>query len=245
MLFFKRILKVPISEITRRERRNDRRVPIGPDFPMKAVLVFSGRGGTIAPMSTPGGWDWPGTLLDCSPDGARIRLPAAALAVRGDFCDLDLRIDGSRLFVPCEITNVRIERDGAHFGLRHGKTDAGTRAAYLQFVAIIAMGATLKPAGKAKVDGSGYRLERYVGDGAKLTVWRDKAAPNAVAAAEFTLHDCAVRIARGQAPDYLAGSRVATPAKAAEIKRLYGWVVSNLTDTVPADVQSFLRQAAE
>lgn len=44
---------------------------------------------------------------------------------------------------------------------------------------------------------------------------------------------------RGQAADYLAGNR------AAEIKRLYGWVISNLTDTVPADAQAFLQWAAE
>lgn len=245
MLFFKRILQIPAAEVRRKERRNDRRVPIGEDFPMKAVLVFSGRGGTIAPMSTPGGWDWPGKLLDCSADGARIRLPAAALAVRGDFCDLDLRIDGSRLFVPCEITNVRVERDGAHFGLRHGPADQATRAAYLQFVAIIAMGATLKPAGRAKVDGSGYLVERYAGDGAKLTVWRDKAGGKAIAATELTMQDCTVRLARGRGVDYLWGSRAATPAKEAEIKRLFGWVVANLTDAVPADVQAFLRRAVE
>jgi hypothetical protein len=245
VLFFKRILKIPVSEITRKERRNDRRVPIGPEFPMKAVLVFAGRGGTVTPMSTPGGWDWPGKLLDCSADGARIRLPAAALAVRGDFCDLDLRIDGSRLFVPCEITNVRVEIDGAHFGLRHCPTDETTRAAYLQFVAIIAMGATLKPAGKAKADGSGYLVESYTGTGSKLTVWRDKTGAKTAAAAEFTMQDCAVRLAKGRTVEYLADNRVATPAKVAEIVRLLSWVTSNLTDAVPADVRSLLRRAAE
>lgn len=245
MLFFKRILKIRGLEIRRQERRGGRRLAVGPEFPLKAVLVYSGPGGTAAPMSMPGGWDWPGQLLDCSEGGARFRIPASAPAMRGAFCDLDLRIDESRLFVPCEITRVRVGTDGAQLGLRFGLTDPLTRGAYLQFLAIIAMGATLKPAGKPKVDGSGYLVETFAGDGSKLTVWREKTGRKRASAAEFVMRDCAVRLAKGRSPEYLAGHRGATPAKALEIIRLFGWVRSNLTDAVPADVQAFLQPPAE
>lgn len=244
MLFFKRILKEPAPEIRRAERRGGRRLPIRPDFPLRAVLVFAGRGGTIGPMSTPGGWDWPGQLLDCSAEGARVQVSAAALKVRGDFCDLDLRLDGFRLFVPCEVTNVRIERGGAHFGLKHTKMDDATRAAYRQFLAIVAMGATLKASGKAKTDASVYLVEHYAGDGSRLTVWRVK-ADKKPSAFEFALEDCLVRAAKGRPVEYIAGNRAASPAKAEEIRRLFGWVVANLPETVPADVQAFLRQHAD
>ena len=245
MLFFKRILKTPPAEARRKERRTDRRLAISQSFPLKATLVFSGRGGTMAPMSAPGGWDWPGKLLDCSADGARMLLGPAALAVRGDFCDLDLRLDGFQLFVPSEITNIRVEREGVHFGLKHGAMDEATRAAYHQLREIVALGVTLKVAGKAKADGSGYWVETFAGDGSRLTVWRDKAGRKAVAAVELTLQDCVVRIAKGQAPEYLAGNRPAAPTKAAEIRRLFGWVTANLPTAVPADVQAFLRDRVE
>jgi hypothetical protein len=244
MLFFKRILKSPPPEARRKERRTDRRLTLSASFPLKAMLVFSGRGGTVAPMSAPGGWDWPGKLLDCSIEGARMLLAPAALAVRGDFCDLDLRLDGFRLFVPTKITNIRIERDGVHFGLKHGAMDEATRAAYGQLVEIVALATTLKPAGKAKVDDSGYAVETFSGDGSRLTVWREKSGRKAVAAVEFALQDCLIRVAKGQTAEYLAGNRPAAPTKAAEIGRLFGWVTSNLPAAVPADVRAFLQRHA-
>lgn len=245
MLFFKRILQIRGLEIRRRERRGGRRLAVGPGFPLQAVLICAEHDGTVTPMSTPGGLDWPGQLVDCSADGALLRIAAAAPVKRGDFCDLDLRIGDHRLFLPCEITHIRTDSRGALLGLRLGLTDPATRAAYLQFVAIIAMGATIEPSARPKVDGSGYLVESYAGQGSKLTVWREKAGRKRVAAAEFILHDCAVRVANGRPPEYLAGKRVATPARAGEIVRLFRWVVANLAEALPADVRAFLERQAE
>jgi hypothetical protein len=245
MLFFKRILQPSAPQAPRKERRGVRRLAIASSFPLKAMLVFSGRGGTVAPMGAPHGWDWPGRLLDCSADGARMLLGPAALAVRGDFCDLDLRLDGFRLFVPSEITNVRVEREGVHFGLKHVAMDAATRAAYHQFVEIVALGATMKPAGKPKADDSGYAIEAYAGEGSRLTVWREKTGRKAIAATEFALPDCVVRAAKGTEAEFLTDGRAASPSKAAEIRRLFDWVTANLSGGVPVDVQAFLRRQVE
>lgn len=244
MLLFKRILKIRGLELRRQERRGSRRLAVGPEFPLKAVLICAEHDGSVMPMSMPGGLDWPGQLVDCSAEGALIRIAATAPANRGDFCDLDLRIGDHRLFVPCEITNIRADERGALLGLRLGLMDQPTRAAYLQFVAIIGMGATLKPAVKPKVDGSGYLVETFSGDGSKLKVWREKTGRKRVSAAEFAMQDCAVRLAHDRLPEYLAGNRSATPVKTAEIARLFDWVTLNLTDTVPVDLQAFLRRQA-
>ena len=79
MLFFKRILKEPEGgrAVARKERRGAQRLALALEFPLKAVLGFDRRGGTIAPMAMPGGGEWPGRLLDCSEVGARIRLAPA------------------------------------------------------------------------------------------------------------------------------------------------------------------------
>lgn len=250
MLFFKRILKEPEagSAIVRKERRSDQRLAINPEFPLKAALDFGGRGNTRPPMSeAQGGWNWKGRLINCSALGGRIQLGAAALAARGDICELSLSLENFKLMVPCRITNVRVERDGIHFGLQHVINDEGTRNAYRQFLEIVALGATLKPQfKKTKPDDSGYLVEQYVGGRqSRLTLWRNQ-SDGKVSAFEFLLKDCLVRAARGRLVEYLSGSdadaaRPATPAKALEIQRLFNWVVPNLAATVPDDVRNFLR----
>jgi hypothetical protein len=243
MLFFKRILKEPEAgrKVPRKDRRGARRLPVGAEFPLHAVLGFERRGGTIAPMSAPGGMAWKGRLLDVSDVGARILLPPVALASRGDNCELRLGLGGFALTVPCEVTNLRVEGDGVHFGLRHDLTQDDVRDGYRQLLDVVAFGATIRPDKKAVGDGSGYLVEHYGGDGSRLSVWREPAT-HKVTAFEFQLEDCLVRAAKGRPPEHLVGGRTATPAKAVEIQRLFAWVLPNLASAVPDDVQAFLRQ---
>lgn len=249
MLFFKRIVQEAAREPTRKERRGARRLAINPEFPLKAVLSFDRRGGTVAPMRLPGGSDWEGRLFDCSEVGARIVLSPAALACRGDICELRLSLGGIRLNVPCHVTNLRVESDGIHFGLQHELKDEAVRTAYRQLLTIVALGATLKPpTRKPRCDDSGYLVEEYLaGDGlSRLTIWRGP-SDRSVSAFEFALKDCRVRAARGRPAEYFSGAktgpaRPATPAKALEIQRLFSWVVPNLASAVPPEARDFLRQ---
>ncbi len=247
MLFLKRILKEPAESgrtTVRKERRSDRRLAVGEQFPLKAVLSFDRRGGSVAPMSQRG-WDWPGRLLNCSEVGARILLGPGALAAQGDFCELQLDLEGFKLAVPSRITNIRVERDGIHFGLKHDIGSAVVANAYRQLLEIVALGATLRLQSRtAKPDGSGLLVEQYGGDcQSRLKIWREKSGRK-VTAFEFLLKDCLVRAAHGQPVEYLTNARHATPAKAEEIKRLLGWVVPNLAPAVPDDVRDFLRHYA-
>jgi hypothetical protein len=254
MPFFKRILK-PADEprpVTRPERRGGRRHVINPEFPLLSVLSFSGRdiGGNPA-TSKRAAWNWKGRLVDFSEAGARMQLAPSVLAASGDFCDLRLNLEGFALVVPCHITNMRVEREGVFFGLKHDITDELTRDAYRQLLEIVALGATLKPRTKTpKLDESGYLVELYASDlPSRLKVWRQEAG-HAVAAFEFLLKDSLVRAAQGQGLEYLPGAAVApgrriTPAQATEIQRLFHWVVPNLAPAVPDDVRKFLRRYAD
>lgn len=249
MLFFKRIVQEPVRKPARKERRGSRRLAINPEFPLTAVLSFDRRGDTVAPMRLPGGSDWQARVLDCSENGARIVLSPAALACRGDICELRLSLGGIRLAVPCHVTNLRVENDGIHFGLQHELKDEAVRTAYRQLLTIVALGATLKPsARKPRCDDSGYLVEEYLaGDRlSRLTVWREP-SDRSVSAFEFALRDCRVRAARGRPAEYFSGAktapaRPATPAKALEIQRLFSWVVPNLAPAVPVEVRDFLGQ---
>ncbi len=244
MQFFKRILKAPEPEvkgIAREERRSAQRLVINPEFPLKTTLSFTDGDDTRQRR------DWKGRLINCSAVGARIQLGPAALAVRGDYCDLKLSLEGFKLVLPCHITNIRVERDGIHFGLKHDIDNAVTQNAYRQLLEIVALGATLKPKFKnPKPDESGFLVEQYASNWqSRLTVWRDK-SDKEMTAFEFLLKDCLVRAAREQGLQYLNGTdaataRPATEVKAAEIHRLFRWVTANLPASVPADVREFLQ----
>lgn len=254
MQFFKRILQPPADEVkpaVRPERRRGRRHVINLDFPLQAVLSFAGRDVNGNPATNKrSNWNWQGRLVDFSESGARMQLAPSALAASGDFCDLKLNLEGFALVVPCHITNMRIEREGLLFGLKHDLTDDATLKAYGQLLEIVALGDTLRPRYKApRRDESGYLVELFASDlPSGLRIWRHEAS-RAVAAFEFLLKDSLVRAAEGQKLEYLAGieavtARAATPAKAAEIHRLFRWVVPNLAPAVPPDVRRFLQAYA-
>ena len=257
MQFFKRILKQPDEEVApkavvQKEGRRAQRYAISPQFPLKAVLCFSGRDGTGAPLSgSRVGWDFKGRLVDFSELGARMQLGPAALGTSGDFCELRLSLEGMVLEVPCQVTNVRVQSEGLFYGLKLDFTDVATRPAYRQLLDIVALGARLKlQFKKPKPDDSGYLVEQYASDQqSRLTVWRDS-SDRTMSAFEFLLRDCLVRAAQGQRIEYLSGTdtaeaRKATPAKSTEIQRLFQWVVPNLAPAVPADVRAFLQAYAD
>ena len=231
------------------ERRVDRRFPINPVFPLKAVLNYVGRDHTGAPMSVSRqGWNWKGRLLDCSYTGARLQLGPGLNAIVGESCDLKLSVQEFELVVPCHVGNIQEEGDDVIFGLEHDRMNDATLAAYGQLVEVLALGATLKPRHKEPVaDKTGYLVEQFANDRpSRLTVWREKTS-RGVVAFEFLLKEHIVQAASGQPMEYLTGTEVtgaepATALKAMEIHRLYTWVLPNLPDDVPADVKAFLQR---
>jgi PilZ domain len=251
MLFFKRILKeakpaaIAVPQV---ERRSMRRYAINPQFPIKAVLSFIPRDHTGAPMSnTRHGWNWKGVLVDCSEQGARIRMGPTLKVEASDLCDLILKLDAFELTIPCHIVNIVESAEGMMFGLKHDIEDETTRTAYGQLLEVLALGSALRLHSKtAKPDESGYLVEHYVSNRpARLSVWRHP-AHESVAAFEFQLKEYLVRAAAGHGLQYLAGApaRTATPAQAQEIRRLFHWVVPNLAAAVPAEVREFLQHYA-
>jgi hypothetical protein len=251
MLFFKRILDVKKLS-TPAERRGGARYAVKPGFPIKTVLNIFGRDehGLLLQSSDGEGWDWAGRLLDISFSGARMQLPRTVSAVRGDTCRLKIRVQGLELAVPAKLAHIADRRDCLVFGLALNTPGSDTAPAFHQLVELIAFGATLRQVRPLQADDSGYLVEEYAGElGSRLVIWR-RLAGHEVAGFEFRLKDCAVRgLAGRNALECYAGTdpaaaRPASGAKGAEIRRLYQWVVLNLTPAVPADVRDFLQQHA-
>ncbi len=259
MLFFKRILKEPEPTTGPEtagagppvERRSARRFKIQPDSQLKAVLGLVGRDDTGAPMShSRSGWNWRARLVDCSEHGVRLLMGSMVKAVVGDSGDLIIEMQGFHLKVPCHIANIREEPAGRMFGLKHEIDDAATGQAFRQFLEVVALGSTLRRQFKhTKVDVSGYLAEQYASDRpARLTIWRHE-GDGTPAAFEFLLKDSLVRGAAGRELKYLGctdgvTARPVAAAKTAEIRRLFEWVVPNLTPVVPLDVRRYLLHLA-
>ena len=250
MLFFKRILKEPEPEPVEEvpppvERRKWPRFKVHPDSPLKIVLSIVGRDESGAPMSNSRhGWNWRGRLLDCSEQGVRLQMGPVVKAVIGDGGELTLEMEDFHLTVPCHIANIVEQPAGLVFGLQHDIEDEADWQAFRQLLEIMALGSTLKRQFKrTKPDESGYLVEQYASDRpARLTIWRHE-QDQSVGAFEFLLKDSLVRGAAGSELQYLAGAdgaSAATSAQAGEIRRLFRWVVPNMSPAVPADVRKFL-----
>jgi len=249
MLFFKRIFAASAEPAPPREKRRSNRYVLNPAFPLQAVLSLTGRDNFGNPLRAADnkGWDWKGHLVDFSSSGARMHLPAAALAARGDDCHLKLSLDGYQLVIPSRIAHLREQRDHVVFGLALNLSEAQTRQAYRQLLELVVLGASLKPAKSPKPDDSGYLVEQYGGSAdALLKVWRESAR-QAIAAFELKVKEYYIRgTARNRKLQYFAGGTgntlqpIAT-AKGAEMRRLFQWVVPNISTSVPADVLAFLK----
>lgn len=250
MQLFNSILQGNAVGAPRAERRGEERYPVNPDFPLKAGISYIGRDDTGAPMSSSrAGWNWKGQLLDCSEEGARVRLGPGLKAVVGESCDLKLTVQDFNLSVPCHVANIYIQEGGGDviFGLQHAIDDPDTLASYRQLVEVLALASTLKARfAEPKPDKNGYLVEQFANDRpARLTIWREPRS-RGVVAFEFLLKEDIVQAASGQAMEYLTGTEAtgaveATAAKALEIHRLFTWVLPNLPAEVPADVREFLR----
>lgn len=251
MLFFKRILNATQGGSSREKRRANR-FAINPDFPLRAVLSLTGRDnfGNKLSISDNKGWDWKGHLVNFSSTGARMNLPPAALAARGDDCNLKLSLDGYQLVIPSRVAHLKEHRDHVVFGLELNLTESETRQAYRQLIDLVALGASLKPRHEAQLDASGYLLEEYGGnEDATLKVWRET-VQQLVTAFELKVKDYYIRgTAKNRKLQFLSGDNAAAlkplPAvRHTEMQRLYRWIVPNLTKEVPEDVQAFLKQHA-
>jgi hypothetical protein len=252
MLFFKRILGISDADAPS-ERRGGNRYAVGVRFPMKVILNTRGRDemGQELKSKDDAGWDWEGRLINLSLTGARMQVPPTMHAHVGDACRLKFEIEGYRLSLPGHIAHISERRDSFVYGLRLDDQATDSRQGYQQLVDLVSLGATLKPARPAAPDeASGYLVERYVGEEqSRLDVWREFAG-RAIVAFDFRMKHCCVRGLHDRGGlEYFVDVddehvQVAPQNQAAEIHRLFHWVVPNIATAVPMDVREFLKKYA-
>jgi hypothetical protein len=252
MLLSHRILGIPQDENSA-DRRQDLRYCVSPRFPLRTLLVLAEPHDARARLAMPDieERNWSGRLINISRLGARIHLPPSFAAKIGERCTLKLDLEGHLLQLTGQIAHITERRDSMNVGLLMDPIEPAARAAYDQFVELIALGATLKPTKPAQPHDDYYVVEQYEGEtGTRLNVWRS-CTGNSVAAFEFRLRDYRVRGLAGRRElEYLfatAGegeSSLPSEQQSAEMHQLFHWVVPNLPTIVPADVREFLLQYA-
>jgi hypothetical protein len=251
MLFFKKILGTSKDDAPA-ERRGGERYAITSRFPMKTTFNTVGRDEIGNLLKNGEGRDWSGVLINLSISGARMQVPSTVHAHKGDACKLKFDLEGYVLVVPGEIAHITHRHDSFLYGMKIHLTDDENSQAYRQLIDLVALGAMLKPAKPTQPDEeSGYLVEQYLGEeSCRLDVWRAHAG-RSVVAFDFRLRTYRVRGLSDRANlEYFfesdeAGTAVPAPAaQAAEIQRLFHWVVPNIGPTVPEDVRNFLQKFA-
>ena len=252
MLFFKKILGTGKDDASAERRAGGERYAINPRFPMKTTFNTVGRDEMGHLLKNGEGRDWGGALINLSISGARMQVPSTVHAHKGDSCKLKFDLEGYVLVVPAEIAHITHRHDSFLYGMKVHLGEDENSQAYRQLIDLVSLGAVLKSTKPTQPDeASGYLVEQYVGEeGCRLDVWRAHAG-RSVVAFDFRLRTYRVRgLTDRPSLEYFmesdeAGTAVPAPAaQAAEIQRLYHWVVPNLASTVPDDVRTFLQKFA-
>lgn len=244
MLFFTRILRLKQEKIAQREQRQSERYAVGAGFPLSVTLV--GESGEVL-----------GQAADLSVTGVRVVATREFPGAAGAKCSCRLEIEQHRLEVPAQIVHVHAADGKTAFGVALQFSEFAAKMAFMQLLEAVASGATLARTAtdQAVADASWLREEQYRGDGkTQLTVWRETES-RAIDSFEFQLDDYFVRgHAKSPQPEIFTQETVKDLHKAGysdpalkqyegegeEIRRLFRWVVSNLSQGVPDDVCAFL-----
>ena len=230
MLFFKRILGDSDPGNPLLTVAAARSTPwAAPASPSRRCSTRSARDEMGLPLQSKdgAGWDWTGRLINLSPTGARLQVPATMHSHKDDACRMKFEIEGYELVVPGRIAHITERRDSFIYGIQLDTSEPEVGKPYRQLFELIALGAGLKPTKPPAPDDSGYLAERYAAEEfSTLDVWR-AGSDKAVVAFDLRLNDCHVRGLAGEAGlQFLlnvAGEppRTAAPEQRAEIQRLF------------------------
>jgi hypothetical protein len=256
MSIFRRILNFSQEAVDRNDKREAPRHPVGESFPVKAVVHLIGHDDDGLPLADQAkGQDWGGRLVNISAVGASMQIHQAAMAHRGEPCQLRLSIDRSHLEIPGKIAQFRVYRDHAHCAFSLHFPDFETKKAYLQLLEAVAFGASLVPreSRKVKQDTPGLHKEEYRGDDlAALAIWREPKR-GTVHGFDFRMNSYGVRWSEGMTELETYGRPVGenssntrmhrlTEAQQEEVRWLFCLAVPNLAKSVPPDTRRFLTQ---
>ncbi len=255
MLLFKRLFSFKQGALGwLLDKRKATRYPIGAGFPLKATVNLTG---STAPASVGRGCDWAGQLADFSSVGARLQLPPAAVAVRGEPTVLRLTLEGHAMQVPCKVAHFRTYHSHSFCGLTLQFEDKAGQKAYLQLFETVVTGSSFAPCTPTGYvrNPPGLIREQYKShNGARLSAWRD-AKSRKLASFEFVMGDHGVK-GRAGVPVLEIYTRQKTdkplkvtlsapelsllPGAHEEIRRFFKWMVPNLAKVVPADLRALM-----
>ena len=257
MLFFKRILNFRRDALAKlRDKRKTVRYPVGPGFPLKATVNLVGRdvlGRTGGPREA--GVDWSGRLANLSTNGVLLQLPPAASSMRDEKSELKLSLENHQVVIPCTVAHFRTSSSNSLCGLALRFGDFTVQKAYLQLAEAVCMGASfvsIEPTGLMR-NPPGLAGEYFRADNkALLTAWR-RTKSGELDSYELVVGEHCVRgeTASTSLQVYArpkGGNRekaALAPAVDDEVRRLFRWVLPNLSKAVPADLRDLMERGGK
>ncbi len=249
MLLFRRIFNFEKAQVARMtEQRLNQRYTPGAAFPLQAVLQFAGH-------------NWPTRVLNISGNGIGLLLAdrETRAAIDQDGRVL-LTLGDHRLELDGRIAHAAPHDRGFYCGVGLKFGDFLRQKAYLQLLQPVVIGQSLKPvpAGAVMQNEPQFLKQVFHSDtDAMLTVWLDK-SPAPFHSFEFQMHDyfCRADMRSGVLETYRREATDSHKGKLTnpvfdtsgglneEIRRIFRWILPNLSPELPDDVRAFLQRFA-
>lgn len=250
MLLFRRIFNFEKAQVARMtEQRLNRRYTPGATFPLQAMLQLAGR-------------NWPARVPNLSGNGIGLLLAdrEARAAVDQDGRVL-LTLGDHRLELDGRIAHAAPHDGGLYCGVGLKFGDFLGQKAYLQLLQPVVIGQSLRPvpAGVVMQNEPQFIKQVFHSDtDAMLTAWLDKSPGTPLHSFEFQMHDyfCRADMRSGVLEAYRREATDSHKGKLTnpvfdtsgglneELRRMFRWILPNLSPEVPDDVRALLQRFA-
>jgi len=248
VLLFRRLFDFGEEGLKQRELRLNQRYTPGAGFPLRAALSCDGR-------------SCPGLLQNISGSGLGLLVDRAATVTADQAVTVELELDGNRIDLPARLAYVAPQDDGILCGVGFVFDDFQRQKAYVQLMQPIAIGRSLRPVPAERVGQNEPQFVKQVFRGeyaTTLTVWLAPTAGTPMHSFEFRMDEyfCRADLASGRLESYALEAadshkgKLSNPVFDAsgglndEIRRLFRWLVPNLSPAVPDEVRAALQRFA-
>jgi hypothetical protein len=251
VLFFKRIFNFEKAQVTQMaEKRLNTRYTPGAAFPLHSYLHLSR-------------YDWkPAKVLNLSGNGIGLLGAREFRAPIGQDVKVKLVLGADELVLDGRLAHFEARPKDVYCGIGFKFGDFQAQKAYLQLLQPVAIGQSLQPVTVDRVVQNEPQFIKQVfrGEGdSGLTVWLTKAPGTPLHSFEFQMHDyfCRADAAGGVLEAYARESGDSHKGKLShpvfdttgglrdEIRKLFHWILPNLSSKVPDDVRAFLHRFTE
>lgn len=247
MSIFKKIFNFKKKEVEYFIQRKEKRYDVGSDYPIKGLVSYKGDSKEET------------EVLNLSNSGLRLHVPDKPSIQISSLIDLFIAIKDNKIPLNAKLTNLVDSGSSYQMGFETTLATLEDRKRYMQAMTPVIIGNTLRPVADKFVNQDEAGLYKIIFNGEKksrLIIWQDNHSKSKeISSFEFDLEEFIVRGSdSGKRMDILfpdkddrinriKGSTMLykDEEREAEVLEFFNWVLYNIKDNVPLEVQDYFR----